>query len=345
MNEAQRFGNAYFSQSSRDESWTVASNRFNSRLGPLLQRLGEGPRERASQTIRFWRARCHSHMRALTQLGRGESGGMRVEIAVSDRIPPPVLAILDALPDSLLWVLFHLEEISATRDGLVSVWGDYSLLTAPGGFTPPKDLSRNHLQKAATFFTELEGTSGRRAEEALHKILALRSGDWLGAYYFREVRIELFWIPIWMVASRLQVSLDDLTIVVLAHELAHYYTHVGKDASGHDWQTEDFANCADTVVEGLAQFYTEAVCVQLKEQGIAGPLQAFQRLLPNQSDPYQLYSGWAVAHPSRAEVFRNALVQTRVEALTAEPEFVSLVEDHAQRLRPRQRGRQQGGLL
>jgi hypothetical protein len=57
-------------------------------------------------------------------------------------------------------------------------------------------------------------------------------------------------------ARALGVSPDALTIVVLAHELAHAYAHLGRDIDNERWETEQFAKSDIDIVEGLAQFYT-----------------------------------------------------------------------------------------
>jgi len=78
----------------------------------------------------------------------------------------------------------------------------------------------------------------------LGQIFAIRE-DVLGVYRFNppkqpswgdtddaNARIELFWGVIGLVSRLLGVSLEGLTVKVLAHELAHAYTHVGADADG-----------------------------------------------------------------------------------------------------------------
>jgi len=90
----------------------------------------------------------------------------------------------------------------------------------------------------------------------MERIFDIRE-DVLGAYYFRIPEIRLYWVVIGIVARAIGVSVEALTVVVLAHELAHAYTHLGHDIDNERWETERFARTELDIVEGLAQFYTQ----------------------------------------------------------------------------------------
>lgn len=68
--------------------------------------------------------------------------------------------------------------------------------------------------------------------------------------------IELYWAVIGLVAGYAACTVEDLTVVVLTHELAHAYTQLGADADGGRWQARRFASAGIAVVEGLAQYYS-----------------------------------------------------------------------------------------
>lgn len=60
--------------------------------------------------------------------------------------------------------------------------------------------------------------------------------DILGIYCFsgREApRIELYWMAHALFASAFGVRIEDLALVTLTHELAHAYTHLGRDIDGN----------------------------------------------------------------------------------------------------------------
>jgi hypothetical protein len=88
---------------------------------------------------------------------------------------------------------------------------------------------------------------------AVEKIIGIDE-DVLGAYFFRVPEIRLYWVVIGITARALGVPPDALTIVVLAHELAHAYTHLGRDIDNERWDTERFAKSDLDIVEGLAQY-------------------------------------------------------------------------------------------
>jgi hypothetical protein len=65
-----------------------------------------------------------------------------------------------------------------------------------------------------------------------------------------NARVELFWGVIGLVSRLLGVSVEGLTVKVLAHELAHAYTHVGADADGRRWGTTAFQRTDRALLEG-----------------------------------------------------------------------------------------------
>jgi hypothetical protein len=141
------------------------------------------------------------------------------------------------------------------------------------------------------------------------------NSDLLGIYRYRletlwdnpEPRVELYWGVIALIARDLGVLLEDLTCVVLAHELAHAYTHVGVDADNHSWRTSDFAGSMQELVEGLAQYYTERVCQRIQDDA-PGAIRAYNAFLPHQPPAYQVHASW---RDSRPEHIRLAMLEVR----------------------------------
>jgi hypothetical protein len=107
----------------------------------------------------------------------------------------------------------------------------------------------------------LESKQVEQLDEKLRQI----DRDILGAYFFHRAEIQLYWMAIGFFAPLIGVPIEDLTIVVLAHELGHAYTHLGGDVDGTCWDTDAFAATNVHVVEGLAQSYTERVVNGLKK--------------------------------------------------------------------------------
>lgn len=325
----RRFGEEYYADDSARPGWHDDNARLSRRLTPLLRALDIDAERRVGQAVTSWRASLHHRLRGATQLGRTESGGMRVIIEVTDRVPPPVLQRLNALPDPLLWVLVHRAEIAATRAGIETLIREARTLNGPGGFDAI-GFGREPLIPAADAIRALDDTAARRADDELQAILQMR-GDTLGAYYYHRGRIELHWVVIWMIATRLRVAADDLALVVLAHEMAHLYTHAGQDADGHEWATPDFAGADDRIVEGLAQFYTELILLSLArgDEGNPRPLETFRRLLADPSEPYTCFQQWVPGHKNRAEVVRRALLRIRTRRVTDYGIFMDALSEAA----------------
>ena len=107
------------------------------------------------------------------------------------------------------------------------------------------------------------------------KIILEVNEDVLGVYRYKlpsrfrpedpwSGSIELYWGVIGVVAAATGVTIEALTVVVLAHELAHAYTHLGADIDGRRWASTDFRDSAHPLKEGLAQYYTYRVLDRLR---------------------------------------------------------------------------------
>jgi hypothetical protein len=169
-------------------------------------------------------------------------------------------------------------------------------------------------------------------EEPMRKILEVDE-DVLGVYAYRlpeqmplvgpdlpiDVRIELYWTIIGLAAELLGRSVESVTFVVLAHELAHAYTHLACDTDGHRWGAHAFARSDHTLKEGLAQYYTQTVCFRLDEQLPEGR-QAYEALLKTQPPAYQTHWGWIKKGFAREEI-RRAMVETRRAGVGRVTEF------------------------
>lgn len=147
--------------------------------------------------------------------------------------------------------------------------------------------------------------------EELHAI----DDDILGQYRWTFVRnqtsgsIHLFWGVIGLVARSLGISVEGLTVKVLAHELAHAYTHLGADIDGHRWDTEDFRKTDRAVKEGLAQYYTRQLVGRIKDR-MPEAEEAYRKLLPHQPAVYRVQEQW-IEQGASAEHIRLAMVLFR----------------------------------
>jgi hypothetical protein len=124
----------------------------------------------------------------------------------------------------------------------------------------------------------------------------------------RDGHVELYWGVIGIVARVINVPIEDLTAVVLAHELAHAYSHLGTDIDGRRWRTDRFAVGDRELVEGLAQHYALAACRRIARFA-PGCEKAYRALLPHQPSPYRVQEAWEQSFSK--EAIRLALIETR----------------------------------
>ena len=144
--------------------------------------------------------------------------------------------------------------------------------------------------------------------------------------------MELFWGVIGLVSRLLGVSVEGLTVKVLAHELAHAYTHVGADADGRRWGTTAFQRTDRALLEGLAQYYTCRVLERLGKLA-PGAMDAYEKLLPHQPAIYRTHLSW-LEHYSPEEV-RDAMLTVRCRGAGTLSEFQSLLNDARAKRRSR----------
>ena len=100
-------------------------------------------------------------------------------------------------------------------------------------------------------------------------------------------------------AGVLGITAESLTVVVATHELAHAYSHLGRDIDGKKWETEAFARADLNIVEGIAQFYTEVGGRKMETRNPA-VLPAYEKLTEIQQGPYRVHEEWAKRSTQRA---------------------------------------------
>lgn len=176
----------------------------------------------------------------------------------------------------------------------------------------------------------LDGVITLLKECKIEEMLKSIDEDILGAYFFAAPRpeIHLYWMPIAAMASIMGVSIEALTVVVLTHELAHAYTHIGFDIDSAQWKTKEFQTTNLEILEGLAQFYTEVICTKNLSSRILRALDAYNTLLNFQNPIYHAQTQWAQNSPRRGEAIRNAMIKTRVENIKKHGVFLDLITNY-----------------
>lgn len=250
-------------------------------------------------------------------------------IKVVDGLPLPFARILQGVDETLLWLTLNRPTLEVTTSGLSQVVKRFPDLlkwtSIKQGFL---DVDQMDLQKSQVFLeTLLEALEEFSLIERLKQI----DEDVLGAYFFRIPEIRLYWMAIGFFAHNLDVPVEALTVVTLAHELAHAYSHLGKDIDGQDWDTLAFARADIYIVEGLAQFYTEVACKRLAFR-YPEAFQAYKEFLNIQNGPYLAHRSWASNEERTGEVVRVSLLHTRINQVIMYNEFLKELARAQQRL-------------
>jgi hypothetical protein len=274
-----------------------------------------------------------------------------VQVKIVDGIPQLLRERIDIEPGKL-YFLINKVKLHSGRDGLDFLIKHLSM--AQDLLPEGPDVSSDNIKMVKKFIDDL-----------LHKIkISIRKGDIieilkierdiLGAYFYTKGEIHLYWVAIGLFAKLLEVSVEALTIVVAAHELAHAYTHLGADIDGGRWPPSAFAAASLNVVEGLAQFYCGLVCERL-ESRFLGVTEAYLKLLEKQAGSYTIHLNWVPPNSTRSEedkqeirdkwdlllsknvseAVRSALLETRIHGLTSYGQFNSSLKEFQERLTPK----------
>ena len=187
-----------------------------------------------------------------------------VQVLVKSGVPEHLRGWTPPNLDSLFTLIAaHRPMIAQTKQGLARVSELLQMVASLPGATELISGREKHIPPVLRLLDDLlRSVSGIR----LTRAILGAGGDALGRYIYRDPRpnrprkervprIERYWQMIGFVANQLDVTLADLTIVVLSHEQAHAYTHLGHDADGCTWDLDSFKKSDLGLVEGLAQYY------------------------------------------------------------------------------------------
>ncbi len=298
-----------------------------------LDEASPGIRDVVERAYKQWNNVLRDLLRTETALRLSVGGdNQAVPVRVVGGIPRPFAEIMRSL-EGLEWLLLNrpalVAAVNGTRfmagqvDSVRAVWPDKA---GPSG----QDEITRVRQTAEAWLRELDQV------KAVERIIGINE-DVLGAYFFRVPEIRLYWVVIGVTARALGVGADALTIVVLAHELAHAYTHLGRDIDSQRWNTEQFAAADLEIVEGLAQFYTAVLCRRL-EHRVPFAYEAYKTLLEKQSGPYRAHLSWVKDDEQGGEVVRVTMIECRSQGITDAAKFATAVDKYRLGIRQRARG-------
>ena len=269
--------------------------------------------ERIERAVKQANVLLRDHIRAETGLKLSDGAErLSIPVRVRDGFTGPFGDVILRYPDPLLWWLIcglrQLGGIVEGTDWLLSRWSSLESWPHLPAMARGSEEAIQRTQDVAAKLQKL--VANPPIIEEIKKI----SADFLGCYFCPTLKspwIEIYWMPIALIAAMINVRMEDLAVVTLTHELAHGYTHIGRDIDGASWDTEGFGRSDDEVVEGLAQFYTEVVTQNIASRYVDAHA-AYVRFLELQSGPYLAHQEWLKDQPlQRLETVRFTLLAER----------------------------------
>ncbi|WP_320112293.1 hypothetical protein [Draconibacterium orientale] len=183
-----------------------------------------------------------------------------------------------------------------------------------------------HLANSIEMATKLlKGFEIKELTDSIFPFLKTNNKDIFGSYFLNDNHIEIYVFPIKLFCFL--HGLDDNTffVMVLAHELAHGYNHIGFDKDNRLW--DSFRETDDYVAEGLAQYYTSKFIEsylhkdpKLKE--------VFESLLKFQPEPYNAFKDWDLS----MEQMYGAFIDARRNNVTGYSEFAERMNNAKSRI-------------
>lgn len=285
---------------------------------------------RVVRAYRQWNTILREQLRTETGLRLTVGDDHRaVPVKIVPGLPQRLDDLVSEIDDPNVWeVILARPLLEETAEGLAFVEAHFDVMTLMAGRAdnpPTLDDARQTrllLQQLLKILTEQEFFKQLREIEE----------DMLGAYFFRRGEVRLYWLAIGLIDSLLKVSPEILTVVVLAHELTHAYSHLGRDIDGNRWDTAAMAAADLNVVEGLAQFYTQVICKERLKFRLPAAAEAFDELTKIQQGPYLVHEGWSHGGQPAGEAVRFTLISTRLKGIRSYEEFFDGLQEARERV-------------
>jgi hypothetical protein len=237
-------------------------------------------REQSRRSIQdALRAECRLALRTREE-AQDNNPGAQIPVEVSPGHPASLKEL--EFPDDFERILLLgrfcnlLEQARTGASGLVKLRDELLRMPEPQKWVLADEI---HLRSTADWATALISVLDQ--QDPLKKVLGVWE-DVLGVYEYdiefadqisvNRASVRLYWGVIGLVSEWLGCAPEDLTIVVLAHELSHAFTQLGADIDGRRWPAQAFANAEVGLKEGLAQYYTDRILNRLERRWRAGRL-------------------------------------------------------------------------
>lgn len=283
-----------------------------------------------------WNNRLRKYIRDETRLKlQTEDKRYQVPVRVVGQWPPAVAALLEDVTNPICPLLqAEIVAIGNLQHGAERVAAlVQQLADADSRWKPFAEGSGKSLANAGAIAEALLGFFDRHCD-VLSRILLI-DDDVLGCYFsgdyesFPSHRIEIYYPVIGLVAAGRRIDPEALTVVVLAHELGHAYSHLGLDIDGRSWDDFAFAAASRQVKEGIAQYITDQITGHLQPEN-PEIRRAYETLLEEQSETYRVHLPWVAG--TTPEAVRATLLVCRNQQLRTLEEFESVLADASKAL-------------
>lgn len=288
------------------------------RVPPEVEARVRRARDQARPAVQeALRAECRLVLRTAEETEQKRPGA-QVPIEIAPGYPAVLKEI--EFPDDIERIMLlgrYRAPLEQTRDAMPGLLQLRDALVRRNEPEPLLAATVPQLQSVAAWTNRLLDILDKH--DPLKTVLSVRE-DFLGVYEYdarglfidehaaNRAAIRLYWGVIGLVSEWLGCSVEDLTVVVLTHELAHAYTQLGADIEGRRWAAPSFAKAETELKEGLAQYYTDRVLRRL-ERRHGGALSVFLKMLPHQPDAYRSHEAWV--KDFSPEAVRRAMLEMR----------------------------------
>lgn len=292
-----------------------AAKQLLEQANSFLQKHMPDAEQRIKRTIEQWNQIIRNAIIAETGLRLSVGDDQQnVPVRIQPGMPTPFAGLAAQIEPELWELLFNKHLLTATQSGLQLLLENSAMLRS---YTHT-DFSAKDIESVQDLLKAILAELEKRNFAARFRTI---DQDVLGAYFLHVPEVHIYWMVISLMARFLNVSVEGLTIAVLTHELAHAYTHLGRDVDGSRWETAAFAQTDLYIVEGLAQFYTDQICRKFLAR-TTEPHEAFKALRDLQPEPYQKYQQWSEIGDSHVgEVVRFAMVACRTRRILSYYDF------------------------
>ncbi|MFW5662197.1 MAG: hypothetical protein ACOCZW_00615 [Bacteroidota bacterium] len=232
-------------------------------------------------------------------------------------MPAPTREIFELLND--LFSDFDFDETEIISDYLENA------LKARKYFTEPYALES--LNNSIDFAQNLQQKHNiNNMIRQLFNILGKDYRDIFGSYSIFSHRVEIYLLPCIAYCKLKKIDLDVLLIIVLAHELAHGYNHIGRDKDGCWWR--NFYDLEVELAESLANYYTNQF-IQYYNKKIKGIENTFNSLVSIMPEPYGLFRVW----DAEFEQVFSAFIEARRNNTVKYDEFLYYLSGSKKRIK------------